>query len=103
MEFFLYNRSFLAQNTRLYSYFFLTPTYFKHTLNVMSFQANNKEGFCQVYLPFAIERKYPYANREWGWQYIFPASKRSIDPRAGVERRRTAHGEIIVRLSNDEP
>ena len=46
-----------------------------------------KEGFGNVYLPFALERKYPSANREWGWQYVFPASKRSIDPRSGVERR----------------
>lgn len=43
------------------------------------------QGF--VYLPFALERKYPYANRDWGWQYVFPAQNRSIDPRSGVERR----------------
>jgi integrase len=39
------------------------------------------EGFGEVYLPFALERKYQNAAREWGWQYVFPASKRSIDPR----------------------
>jgi integron integrase len=44
-------------------------------------------GFGQVYLPYALARKYPKAPSEWGWQYIFPASGRSIDPRAGVERR----------------
>ncbi len=46
-----------------------------------------KEGFGQVYLPFALERKYPNANREWGWQYVFPAAKRSVDPRSGIVRR----------------
>jgi integron integrase len=46
-----------------------------------------KEGFGKVYLPFALERKYPNANREWGWQYVFPATKRSKDPRTGIERR----------------
>ncbi|MBI4641102.1 MAG: integron integrase, partial [Candidatus Tectomicrobia bacterium] len=46
-----------------------------------------REGFGEVYLPFALEKKYPNANRQWGWQYVFPASKRSIDPRSGVERR----------------
>lgn len=43
--------------------------------------------FGAVYLPFALERKYPKANREWGWQYVFPASKRSLDPRSGIQRR----------------
>ena len=46
-----------------------------------------KEGFGEVYLPFALERKYSNANTEWGWQYVFPASKRSKDPRTGKERR----------------
>jgi integron integrase len=45
------------------------------------------EGFGEVYLPFALARKYPAAPREWGWQYVFPASRRSIDPRSGAERR----------------
>jgi integron integrase len=44
-------------------------------------------GFGEVYLPFALERKYRHAGKEWGWQYIFPASKRARDPRTGVERR----------------
>jgi integron integrase len=45
------------------------------------------EGFGSVYLPYGLERKYPHANREWGWQYVFPSAKRSIDPRTGAERR----------------
>ncbi|MFH0343894.1 MAG: integron integrase [Chromatiales bacterium] len=45
------------------------------------------EGFGEVYLPFALEKKYQNAAREWGWQYVFPASKRSVDPRSGKERR----------------
>jgi integron integrase len=46
-----------------------------------------QDGFGKVYLPHALARKYPNAAGEWGWQYVFPASKRSIDPRSGVERR----------------
>jgi site-specific recombinase XerD len=46
-----------------------------------------KEGFGKVYLPFALERKYPSASSEWAWQYVFPANSRSIDPRANIERR----------------
>jgi integron integrase len=45
------------------------------------------EGFGQVYPPFALDRKYAQASREWGWQYVFPARRRSIDPRSGKERR----------------
>ncbi len=42
-----------------------------------------EEGFGQVYLPFALERKYVRAAREWAWQYVFPAARMSIDPRSG--------------------
>ncbi len=46
-----------------------------------------KEGFGRVYLPFALPAKYPQAAADWGWQYAFPASKRSLDPRSGATRR----------------
>jgi integron integrase len=45
------------------------------------------EGFGEVYLPYAIARKYPNANKTLAWQYVFPASKRSIDPRTSKEQR----------------
>lgn len=45
------------------------------------------EGFGNVELPFALNRKYPQADKEWKWQYVFPAPKRSIDPRSKIERR----------------
>lgn len=54
-------------------------------------------GFGEVYLPFALERKYPNANREWIWQYVFPAAKRSIDPRSGKERRHHLSESIVQR------
>jgi len=44
-------------------------------------------GFGEVYLPYALEIKYPNAARELIWQYLFPAPKRSLDPRSGKERR----------------
>ena len=40
-----------------------------------------------VYLPYALERKYPQASSEWAWQYVFPAAAVSEDPRSGVRRR----------------
>ncbi len=54
-----------------------------------------EEGFGKVYLPFALERKYPNANREWAWQYVFPASKRSIDPKSGIERRHHVDESVL--------
>ncbi len=49
-----------------------------------------KEGFGRVYLPYALDKKYPNANIQWAWQYVFPAIRRSIDPRSGIERRHHA-------------
>jgi integron integrase len=46
-----------------------------------------RDGFGLVWLPHALARKYPGAAREPGWQYVFPASRRSRDPRDGAERR----------------
>ena len=40
------------------------------------------EGYGDVYLPFALKRKYPNASKEFCWQYLFPAYRRSIDPRS---------------------
>jgi len=45
------------------------------------------QGYGGVYLPEALNRKYPHAAQEFRWQYVFPAKKRSVDPRTGVERR----------------
>ncbi len=44
------------------------------------------DGFGTVYLPDAIARKFPGADREWGWQYVFPGEHRSHDPRGGEKR-----------------
>lgn len=46
-----------------------------------------REGYGEAVLPFALAKKYPNAGKEWIWQYIFPASQRSIDPISGVTRR----------------
>lgn len=60
----------------------------EHLLQVRELHRRDLEtGHGSVYLPDALERKYPHAHREWGWQYVFPAAGRSIDPRGGVERR----------------
>ena len=55
------------------------------------------EGLGDVYLPLALSRKYPGAGREWHWQYVFPAVKRSIDPRSGIERRHHVSDQAVQR------
>jgi integron integrase len=44
-------------------------------------------GYGEVWLPHALARKYPSAGHQWNWQYVFPASMRSLDPRSDTERR----------------
>jgi integron integrase len=46
-----------------------------------------EDGFGSVHLPFALARKSPNAAREWAWQYVFPSSRLSIDPRTGRKQR----------------
>ncbi len=60
-------------------------------------QHDIEEGYGEVYLPYALDRKYPHAGREWGWQYVFPSSKRSVDPRSGVVRRHHADEKVLQR------
>lgn len=45
------------------------------------------EGHGEVALPYALERKYPGAGRQWRWQYVFPSTRRSVDPYSGMIRR----------------
>ena len=52
-------------------------------------------GYGEVYLPEALERKYPKAVKEWGWQYVFPSSRLSVDPRSGKIRRHHLSEDII--------
>lgn len=56
------------------------------------------EGFGQVYLPHALARKYPKADREWIWQYVFPAAGRSKDPRTGMVWRHHVNELAIQRM-----
>ncbi|MSQ59883.1 MAG: integron integrase [Betaproteobacteria bacterium] len=54
-------------------------------------------GFGDVFLPYALARKYPNAGKEWYWQYSFPSARLSIDPRSGVKRRHHADEKPIQR------
>ncbi|MDZ4348065.1 MAG: integron integrase [Xanthomonadaceae bacterium] len=54
-------------------------------------------GFGAVWLPDALGRKYPNAPREWIWQYVFPASQRSVDPHDGSTRRHHLDETVLQR------
>jgi integron integrase len=53
------------------------------------------DGYGSVYLPNALSKKYPNAEKEWIWQYVFPARNISIDPRSGITRRHHVDQSVI--------
>ncbi len=55
------------------------------------------DGYGDTWLPYALARKYPAANREWGWQYAFPSGRRSTDPRSSAIRRHHSDEKAIQR------
>ena len=54
-------------------------------------------GFGDVFLPDALVRKFPGSEKEWGWQWVFPAEHCSRDPRSGAERRHHMHESVVQR------
>ena len=54
-------------------------------------------GYGAVYLPYALDRKYPEAGREWMWQYVFPSAALSVDPRSGLVRRHHVQDQTVQR------
>jgi len=52
-------------------------------------------GFGSVFLPYALERKYPKAGKNLAWQYVFPSGKISKDPRSGIKRRHHIDESVI--------
>jgi integron integrase len=54
-------------------------------------------GFGAVAVPEALARKYPSAPHEWAWQWVFPATRRYVDPVAGTERRHHLHETVVQR------
>ena len=54
-----------------------------------------QHGFVGVALPYALERKYPSAGKEWGWQWVFPASKYYVDQLNGGRYRHHLHESVV--------
>lgn len=56
-----------------------------------------RNGYAGVEMPHALERKYPAAPFEWGWQYVFPARLPSTDPKSGARRRHHVFPDTVQR------
>ncbi len=71
----------------------MLPEYIKNSLREYLVKVRQlhekdlKSGYGEVFLPEGLRHKYPGAAKEWGWQYVFPSSKLSVDPRSGTVRR----------------
>ena len=61
-------------------------------------QRDLKDDLGAVYLPYALERKYPNENRAFGWQWLFPAAKLSKDPRSGTMRRHHIGEDLFAKF-----
>ena len=57
--------------------------------------ADLKRGLGRAPLPGALVRKYPNADREWGWQWVFPATTHYLDRKTGIRHRHHLHESVI--------
>jgi len=74
----------------------------KHLENVRVLHRRDLElGLGRVELPHALAQKYPNANREWAWQWVFPASRPYVDPETGRPRRHHLHESVLQRAVKD--
>ena len=69
-----------------------------HLLKVQALHKNDlSAGHGEVFMPMALDRKYPSAGRDWAWQYCFPSVKLSVDPRTKTIRRHHADEKTVQR------
>ena len=59
------------------------------------------EGHGDVELPYSLATKYPKAAYDWGWQYVFPARNKSVDPRSGAVRRHHVDAQVLQRIMRE--
>jgi integron integrase len=69
--------------------------------HLLKVQALHKEdlaaGFGSVFMPMALDKKYPNAGKDWRWQYVFPSVRLSVDPRSKITRRHHADEKTVQR------
>lgn len=56
-----------------------------------------EKGFGSVFLPNALDKKYPNAANDFKWQYLFPSCNLSVDPRSGIKRRHHLHDSVLIK------
>jgi integrase len=64
-------------------------------------QADLRQGAGWVELPWTLARKYPNAGREWGWQWVFPATRIYVDRLTGQRGRHHLHESVLQRAAKD--
>jgi integron integrase len=70
----------------------------QHLLKVQALHAEDLTiGHGEVYMPMALDRKYPNAGKSWAWQYVFPSIKLSVDPLSNKVRRHHADEKTVQR------
>ncbi len=69
-----------------------------HLVRVRSLWEQDREaGRAGVFLPQALDKKYPNGGKTWPWFWVFPSKSLSVDPRTGIERRHHAHEQALQR------
>jgi integron integrase len=68
----------------------------QHLQRVEAIHQNDvADGYGRVELPHALARKYPTANRQWCWQFVFPQEHRWVNPRTGEQGRHHVHKSLV--------
>jgi len=76
----------------------LTPELEVHLAKIRKiYHQDRRAGVAGVYLPYALERKYPEAGKEWSWFWLFPSKDLSVDPRTETVRRHHIHPSAVQR------
>ena len=76
----------------------LVPEIQAHLVQVRKlYEQDQSERKADVYEPPSVSNKYRHAGKSWGWQYLFPAQQRSVDPRSGRERRHHVHKTTVLK------
>jgi len=60
-------------------------------------ESDRAAGLPGVWMPDALDRKYPEAGKEWAWMWVFPSKRLAVDPRTGIQRRHHAHETAVQR------
>jgi len=70
----------------------------KHIEKVIAIHKKDiDDGYDSVFMPYALERKYPNAGKDIGWHFLFPGKNISKDPISGIWRRHHIHGAVLQR------